>query len=105
VKKGYVASGAYGTTGSFSATKNADGTYTGTVSFTVEHTNHHASGATSPFSFTDARVSFDSPTATAPAASDHVQLIGKIAVDNHGCTSATAGKVTVKRIVFSAPAS
>jgi hypothetical protein len=102
VNKGYVASGTYGTSGSFSATKNADGTYTGTVGFTVTHTNHHAKGATPPSSFTDAKVTFDSPTATAPAATDHVRLIGKIAVDKHGCTSTTAGTVTIKKIVFSA---
>lgn len=102
VNKGYVASGSYGTTGSFTATKNADGTYTGTVSFTVTHTNHHAKGATSPFSFSNARVSFDSSTATAPAANDHVRVIGKIAVDKHGCTSPMAGMVTIRKIDFSA---
>jgi hypothetical protein len=105
VNEAYVASGTYSTTGSFAATKNADGTYTGTVSFTVAHTNHHASGAKSPFSFTNARVSLDSPFATAPAKNDHVLLIGTIAVDKQGCTSPAAGKVTVKKIVFRAPAS
>jgi hypothetical protein len=103
VNKGYVVSGTFGTTGSFSATKNADGTYTGTVSFTVTRTNHHAAGAKSPFSFTSAKVRFDSPTATAPAATDNVRLIGMIAVARQGCTSTTVGKVTISKIVFSTP--
>jgi len=72
------------------------------VSFTVTHTNHHATGATPPFSYTNARVTFDSPSATAPIATDHVMLIGKIAVATHGCTSAT-GTVTIHKIVFSTP--
>jgi hypothetical protein len=101
--KGWVVSGTYGATGSFTATKNADGTYSGTVSFTVAHGNHHAAGATGPFTFTNARVSFDSPTATAPAATDNVRLIGKISVAKKGCTSATAGQVTIRKIRFSAP--
>jgi hypothetical protein len=103
VNKGYVVSGTYGTAGSFSATKNADGTYTGTVSFTVTHTNRHGTGATAPFSFTGARLTFDSPTATEPSANDHVMLIGNIAVVKHGCTSTTAGTVTIRKIVFSVP--
>jgi hypothetical protein len=105
VDKGYVVSGTFGTTGSFSATKNPDGTYTGTVSFTVTHTNHHATGAKPPFSFTSAHVTFDSPTATAPAATDSVRLIGNVAVAKQGCTSTKVGTVTIRKIVFSAPTS
>jgi hypothetical protein len=101
--KGWVVSGTYGTTGSFTATMNADGTYAGSVSFTAVRTNHHAAGATGPFSFTNATVTFDSPTATAPAATDNVRLIGKISVAKKGCTSTTAGQVTIRKIVFSAP--
>jgi hypothetical protein len=102
VNEGYVVSGTYGTAGLFSPTApNADGSYTGTVSFTVTHTNHHAMGAKAPFSFTDARVTFDSPTATAPAATDSVRLIGKIAVAKKGCTSTSAGMVTINKIMFS----
>jgi hypothetical protein len=102
VNKGYVVSGTYGTAGLFSPTApNADGSYTGTVSFTVTHTNHHAMGAKPPFSFTNARVTFDSPTATAPAATDSVRVIGKIAVAKKDCTSTSAGTVTISKIVFS----
>ena len=102
VNEGYVVSGIYGTAGLFSPTApNADGSYTGTVSFTVTHTNHHAMGAKPPFSFTDARVTFDSPTATAPAATDSVTVIGKIAVAKKGCTSTSAGTVTINKIMFS----
>lgn len=102
VNKGYVVSGTYGTAGLFSpAAPNADGSYTGTVSFTVTHTNHHAMGAKPPLSFTDARVIFDSPTATAPVATDSVRVIGKIAVTKKGCTSTTAETVTINKIVFS----
>jgi hypothetical protein len=103
VSKGYVVSGTYGSTGTFTATKNADGTYTGSVSFTVVRTNHHAAGATGPFSFTNAKVKFDSPTATAPAATDRVRLIGKITVAKKHCTSASAGQVTIRKIVFTTP--
>jgi hypothetical protein len=102
LNEGYVVSGIYGTAGLFSPTApNADGSYTGTVSFTVTHTNHHAMGAKPPFSFTDARVTFDSPTATAPAATDSVRVIGKIAVAKKGCTSTSAGTVTINKIMFS----
>jgi hypothetical protein len=102
VNEGYVVSGTYGTAGLFSPTApNADGSYTGTVSFTVTHINHHAMGAKPPFSFTDARVTFDSPTATAPAATDSVRVIGKIAVAKKGCTSTSAGMVTINKIMFS----
>jgi hypothetical protein len=103
VSKGYVVSGTYGTTGSFTATKNADGTYTGSVSFTVVRTNHLAAGATGPFSFTNTKVTFDSPTATAPAATDNVRLIGKIVVAKKRCTSDGAGQVTIRKVVFSTP--
>jgi hypothetical protein len=102
VKKGFVASGTFGPSGSFSAIKNADGTSNGTISFTMTHSNHHAKGATPPFTLTNAKVTFDSPTATAPLATDNVRVIGKIAVLKHGCTSATAGTVTINKVVFSA---
>jgi hypothetical protein len=106
VEKGWVVKGTYGTAGTFSPTApNADGTYSGTVSFTVTHTNHHAKGATAPFTFANAKVTFDSPTATAPAASDNVMVIGKVAVNKHGCTSTTSGTITISKIVFSAPTS
>jgi hypothetical protein len=103
VAKGFVASGTYGDTGTFTATANPDGTQTGSVGFTVTRTNHHAKGATGPFAFTNARVVFDSPTATAPAATDTVRVIGKVLVAKHGCTSDSAGQVTIRRVVFSAP--
>lgn len=105
VAKAFVVSGTYGATGAFTATKNSDGTYSGTISFTVAHANHHGKGATPPFSFTNAKVTFDSASATAPAAGDDVRAIGKIAVLKHGCTSTAAGTVTIRRIVFSAPGS
>lgn len=103
VAKGFVASGTYGDTGTFTATANPDGTQTGSVGFTVTHANHHAKGATGPFAFTNAHVVFDSATATAPAATDTVRVIGKVLVAKHGCTSDQAGQVTVRRVVFSAP--
>jgi hypothetical protein len=105
VLKGYVASGMYGPAGSFTATKNADGTYSGSVSFTVTKANHHAKGATGPFSFTSAKVTFDSPTATAPALTDNVRMIGKITVAKSKCTGASAVQVTIRKLVFSAPRS
>jgi len=103
VAKGFVASGTYGETGTFTATANPDGTWAGSVGFTVTHANHHAKGAAGPFAFTNARVVFDSPTATAPAATDTVRVIGKVLVAKHGCTSDSAGQVTIRRVVFSAP--
>jgi hypothetical protein len=103
VAKGFVASGTYGESGTWEAVANPDGTSTGSVGFTVTHTNHHAAGATGPFAFTNARVVFDSATATAPAATDTVRVLGKILVAKKGCTSDQAGTVTVRRVIFSAP--
>lgn len=104
--KGYVVSGTYGADGAYApsvaATDSAPATV-GSLSFTVTRTNHHATGATSPFSFTDAKVTFDSPTATGPVAGDDVKVIGKILVAKKGCTDPTTGQVTIRKIVFSAP--
>jgi hypothetical protein len=106
VEKGWVVAGTYGTAGTFSPTApNADGSYTGTVSFTVTHMNRHAKGATPPFTFANAKVRFDSPTATAPAATDNVRLIGMIAVSKHGCTGPVTGTITIRKIAFSVPTS
>jgi hypothetical protein len=103
VAKGFVASGTYGDTGTWDAVANPDGTSTGSVGFAVTHANHHAAGAKGPFAFTNARVVFDSATATAPAATDTVRVLGKILVAKKGCTSDQTGTVTVRRVIFSAP--
>jgi hypothetical protein len=105
--RGYVVTGTYGDAGAFTPYVAATDTapaVPGSLSFTVTHTNHHAQGATSPFSFTTARVTFDSPTATAPAATDTVKVIGKILVAKKGCTLDPAvTPVTIRKIVFAAP--
>lgn len=102
VSKAFVASGTFGAGGMFTASKNADGTYSGTISFTVNQTNHPGSGAKPPFTLTNAKVTFDSPTATAPVASDDVKVIGKIVVVvKKGC-HATGGQITIQKVVFSA---
>jgi hypothetical protein len=107
--RGYVATGTYGDTGAFTpfvAATDTTAAVPGSLSFTVTHTNHHAVGATSPFSFTTAKVTFDSPTATAPAATDTVRVIGKILVAKKGCTlDPSVNPVTIRKFMFIAPSS
>jgi hypothetical protein len=112
VAKGYVVIGTYGADGAFTPytaavpatdTTPATDAVPGSVAFTITSTNHHAAGAASPFSFTTAKVRFDSRTATAPVVGDHVAVMGKILVAKKNCTDPSAGQVTIRRIVFSAP--
>jgi len=110
VSKGWVVKGTYTSwTGTQDNASDPKTTYSGTLTMTVTHTNHHAKGATSPFTFSHAKVKFDSPTATGPVTGDNAKLIGKIVVARKGCATQAAaatpsvGTVTIKKIVFSTP--
>jgi hypothetical protein len=96
---GYVASGALV---QWSATQNADGTYTGTIVVTVMKANHHAKsaeGTSVSYTLTDAKVSLNGSTTT-PVAGATVKLIGKINSIAKKCTSQTgAGIVTVRKVM------
>lgn len=112
VSKGFVASGTYTSwTGVKDNPADPKSTYSGTLTVAVARTNHHAKNATSPFTFSQAKVRFDSPTATGPVAGDKVKLIGKIVVAKKKCSTQAAaatpapGTYTIAKIVFSAPSS
>jgi hypothetical protein len=78
-KVAYVASGKLV---SSSLTKNADGTYSGTLKVHVTHTNHHAradKGTDREYTLDHAKVHFGHGVdPAAPAAGDRVHLSGKI---------------------------
>jgi hypothetical protein len=95
----HVAFVASGTLVSWAATKNSDGTYSGTVVVNVTRTNHHAAGSkgAQTFTLTNAKAHF-SKNATPPAAGDRVRLIGKITAVAKKCTDQTgAGTITIRR--------
>jgi hypothetical protein len=107
---GYVASGtlnSYGltqTAGADTPADTSDDRYSGTLDVTVTHTNHHAKGATSPFTLTNVRVTFGEGVTQPPAAGTVVHLIGKVTAVAKKCTDKSqAGVVTFRKVVFSVP--
>src|SRR5579875_2082617 len=92
-----VAYTASGTLVSWSATENADGTYSGTIVVDVTRANHHAKsdkGNQVTYTLTNARVRF-AKGAHPPAAGDRVQVIGKITAVAKKCSDqSAAGTVT-----------
>jgi hypothetical protein len=112
-KVGYVVSG---TLESWTLTKNADGTYSGTVTVKVTHTNHHAAGdnnTTKPYTVANVHVTFGLVDTNADGsvglddlkAGDRVKLIGKITALAKKCDqSKFTAETTIRKIVFHAPA-
>lgn len=113
---GYVASGTLET---WSLTNNPDGTYTGTVTVLVTHTNHHAAGdKTSPPTTKEYKVENVHVTLGLADTNnngvglddlvkgDSVQLIGKITTLAKKCShTGFEAKTTIRHIVFNAPPS
>lgn len=101
-----VAYVAYGKLVSWSATKNSNGTYSGTIVVDVSRANHHAKGdkgSATTYKLTDARVRFGKG-ANPPAAGDGVKVIGKITAVAKKCTDqSAAGTVTVRFLDVKAP--
>ena len=98
----YIASGALV---SWSATKNANGTYTGTVRVHVSKANHHASatkGNDVTYTLSGAKAAFGSG-ANPPMAGDPVKVIGRISVLAKKCSqTGFASKVTARKIAVHA---
>ena len=95
----YIASG---TLASWSATKNANGTYTGTVTVHVTRANHHASSATGgdvTDTLANTKVSFGA-AANPPTAGDRVKVIGRISELGKKCSqTGFTATVTVRKLV------
>jgi hypothetical protein len=111
-KVAYVASG---TLESWTLTKNVDGTYSGTVTVKVTHTNHHAAGdkgTTKTYTVANVHVTFGLADTNADGsvglddlkAGDRVKLIGKITTLAKKCDqSKFTAETTIRKIVFHAP--
>jgi hypothetical protein len=101
-----VAYTAYGSLVSWSATENADGTYSGTIVVDVTKANHHAKGdrgKSTTYTLDNARVRFGKG-ANPPAAGDRVKVIGKITAVAKKCSDqSAAGTVTVRFVDVKAP--
>jgi hypothetical protein len=100
----YIASGSLV---SFSATKNADGTYTGTITVHVTRTNHHAAADNSGdvvYTLTNARVRFGRGTSATDTGPDRVKVIGKITELAKKCDqTGFTPTVTVRRVYVKQP--
>lgn len=102
-KVAYTASGTFV---SWAATKNASGTYTGTITVHVTKANHHATGAkgsTVTYTLANTKVVFGK-TANPPAAGDRVKLIGKITEVAKKCSNhSDAGTITLRKVDIRTP--
>jgi hypothetical protein len=101
-KVAYVASG---TLVSWGATAGTDGTFSGPVSFTLSHANHHVAGTkgTTVMLTLGASKLTLGVGVTSPMAGDKVKVIGKITQIAKKCTNQTgAGVVTVRKITVTA---
>jgi hypothetical protein len=111
-----VAYVAFGTLESWSLTKNPDGTYNGTVTVVVTHTNHHAAGDKSStpkeYKLENVRLTFgladtNNDGSVGPddlAKGDSVKLIGKISSLAKKCSHTGFTPTTsVRHVIFHAP--
>ena len=105
-----------GTLVSQSLTKNADGTYSGSVTMNVTRTNKHAKGevgAGKTYTLTNVKARFNVPDRNASGgasdqadlqAGDRVKLIGKVTTLAKKCDhTGFTPTVTVRKATFSAP--
>jgi hypothetical protein len=104
-----------GTLVSQTLSKNADGTYSGTVTVSVTHTNRHAAaakGMTETYTLTDAHLTFalrdtnndGSVGLDDLAAGDRVKAIGKITTLSKKCDqSKFTSQTTIGKVIFHAP--
>lgn len=108
----YVASGTFV---SQAITENANGTYSGSVTVTVTHTNRHAAGdegMTTTYTLTGARVRFHIADVDHNGtvglddlqAGDRVKLIGAITTLGRRCDqTGFIAQTTIRRVVFHTP--
>ena len=96
-----VAYRASGTLVNFTATKNSDGTYSGTIEVRVTNANHHAKTdkkGNVVYTLDHAKITFGHG-ANPPAAGDRVTVIGKITTVGKKCSNQSdAGTVTVGKV-------
>ncbi len=103
-----------GELGSQALTKNSDGTYSGEVTLKeVTHTNHHAKGTKAPYTekLTNVHVTFGLADTNNDGSvglddlkeGDGVKLIGKITRIAKKCHNTFEAKITIRKVVFSAP--
>ena len=93
--------------------KNEDGTYSGEITLkSITHTNHHAKGATNPFTVKNVHVTFGLADTNSDGSvglddlkeGDRVQLIGKITTLAKKCDhTGFTPTVTFRHVVFNAP--
>ena len=103
-----VAYDASGTVVSWAATKNGDGTWSGTITVHVTRANHHAKsdkGNDTPYTLTNAKVVLGHGVTSPPVAGDHAKVIGKITELAKKCDqTGFLPAVTVARVVVHTPA-
>jgi hypothetical protein len=108
---GYVVSGALV---SQTLVKNTDGSYSGSVTVTVTHTNRHAAGdkGTQSYTLTDARVTFGLADINHDGSvglddlqtGDRVKAIGKITTLSKKCDQiGFAPTTTIRKVIFHQP--
>ena len=112
----YIVSGTLAEEQPTKLTKNLDGTYSGEVAVTVTHTNHHVAGGTVGKTVTEKVANVHVTFGVADTDSDgvvelddlkigdQVKLIGKVTAISKKCSQTGAGTVTIRKIVFNAPA-
>jgi hypothetical protein len=108
-KVGYIVSGNLLTQ---TLTKNADGTYSGDVTFEVKHTNHHAKTDKGIAKLENVKVTFGLPDTNNDGSvglddvkvGDRVKLIGKLTVLAKKCdTKEFTPATTFRKVVFHEP--
>jgi hypothetical protein len=104
-----------GTLVSDTLAKNADGTYSGSVTVNVTHTNRHAAGdegMTKTYTLNDARVTLGlrdinhdgSVGLDDLTAGDRVKAIGKITTLSKKCDQSNfTALLTIRKVIFHAP--
>jgi len=96
-----VAFVAFGTVGTWGATENADGTWSGTISVQVKHANHHAAsaeGTAATFTLTNSKVHMSHGVTNPPATGSRVQVMGKITTLAKKCSqTGFTPTITIKR--------
>lgn len=103
----YVVSG---TITASTMTPNGDGTWSGTLTYTVTHHNHWAKSDPGSATLTNVKPTFDN-AATDFSTGNQVTLIGKVQVvrskGHNACNNpgVQAGSVTIRKVVVSPPAS
>lgn len=99
----YVASG---TLVSQTLSKNADGTYSGTLEVEVTHTNNHAVKGKTSYPVSKVHVTFDNGSVglAGVTTGDRVKAIGKITTLSKKCSqTGFTAVITIRKIVFHKP--